>query len=479
MKKKAYDLGVIGLLVLIAVTTLNAAIPRLKNAENGTAQSFLNPTETNGTTTKSQANTSYITASIPVGSQPHAVEVNTVTNKIYVANEGSFPDLGTVTVIDGRDNSTETIEVGRQPRSLAVNSVTNRIYVANVSSFDVTVIDGIDNSTTTIPVGRFPYHVAINSVTNKVYVVNNGSNTVTIIDGDTGFTTTVPTGLTPAFVAINSATNKIYVTSLFSTYHFVTIIDGNNNNSTKLINAGSSQNSIAINPETGLVYVALIPLSQILVIDGNSDTVLARVATGTQPVDIAINQRTNKIYVACTGSTPNLTIIDGENNSAITAVSGTKFVSVDVDPEMNRIFAAFFTNTEGGVIVLDGTDLSTTPVAISTFPSEVAVNPITSNAYVTVRTANLVTEISPELVSVSGRIMTPNHQPIRNATVALTDRVGLRRIAVTGSFGIYRFDDVPIGEPYTIGVLSKRFRFASWQVSVTGTIRHLDFVGLE
>ncbi len=54
-----------------------------------------------------------------------------------------------------------------------MNSVTNKIYVANQSGSTVTVIDGV---THTPPppssVGNTPNSVAVNPVTNKIYVTN-------------------------------------------------------------------------------------------------------------------------------------------------------------------------------------------------------------------------------------------------------------------------------------------------------------------
>ena len=51
------------------------------------------------------------TATVPVGTTPVAVAVNSATNKIYVANRGN----NSVTVIDGASNSTTTVNVGPNP----------------------------------------------------------------------------------------------------------------------------------------------------------------------------------------------------------------------------------------------------------------------------------------------------------------------------------------------------------------------------
>ncbi len=81
-------------------------------------------------------------------------------------------------------------------------------------------------------------------------------------------------------------------------------------------------------------------------------------------------------------------------------------------------------------------------------------------------------------VTISGRVTTPSGLNLRNATVNLIDSSGVRRIATTGSFGLYLFEMVPTNQTYTLTVGSKRYRFAPQFVSVTGAVT-IDFVGLE
>src|ERR1039458_9159701 len=74
-----------------------------------------------------------VIATVPVGVGPNSAAVNTVTNKIYVANSTcpNLPcsDTGTVTVIDGATNNTLSVSAGFYPSLAVVNSATNRIYV--------------------------------------------------------------------------------------------------------------------------------------------------------------------------------------------------------------------------------------------------------------------------------------------------------------------------------------------------------------
>ncbi|HWY21219.1 MAG TPA: hypothetical protein VNX26_08365 [Candidatus Acidoferrum sp.] len=72
--------------------------------------------------------------------------VDSQTNFIYVVNVGNSQtaDPGNVTVINGGTNTTTTLSDpnAKNPVAVAVNSVTNKIYVANSGSNNVTVIDG-------------------------------------------------------------------------------------------------------------------------------------------------------------------------------------------------------------------------------------------------------------------------------------------------------------------------------------------------
>lgn len=81
--------------------------------------------------------------------------------------------------------------------------------------------------------------------------------------------------------------------------------------------------------------------------------------------------------------------------------------------------------------------------------------------------------------SVAGRVTAPNGSGLRNAIVTLTDPAGTSRQAVTSSFGLYQFGEVPSGVTYSIGVSSKRYRFAPQSVLLNGNLTGVDFVGQE
>jgi hypothetical protein len=81
--------------------------------------------------------------------------------------------------------------------------------------------------------------------------------------------------------------------------------------------------------------------------------------------------------------------------------------------------------------------------------------------------------------SISGRVLTPGGQGLRNAVVLLVDSNGARRTATTSSFGTYQFEGVLGGQSVTISISSKRYRFTPRVLPLSTDIIALDFIGLE
>jgi hypothetical protein len=79
-------------------------------------------------------------------------------------------------------------------------------------------------------------------------------------------------------------------------------------------------------------------------------------------------------------------------------------------------------------------------------------------------------------VAISGRVTTRDGYGIGNALVQITDSSGSSRIARTGSFGYFHFDEVAVGQTYIIEIASKRFSFASQSVTIYDEIQDLIFV---
>jgi len=129
------------------------------------------------------ATNSVTAVSDPNALEPSWIDVNPISNKIYVANGGFIENGGSnnVTVIDGATNSTTTIQGPQElaPFEVHVNPVTNKIYVPNALSNNVTVIDGITNSAISLNIRGGEGATTVNSVTNRIYA--GGGDHFTIV----------------------------------------------------------------------------------------------------------------------------------------------------------------------------------------------------------------------------------------------------------------------------------------------------------
>ena len=76
-------------------------------------------------------------------------------------------------------------------------------------------------------------------------------------------------------------------------------------------------------------------------------------------------------------------------------------------------------------------------------------------------------------VSISGRVLSPEGQPIRNAVVTLDDQAGHTWTTTTGSLGYYGFENVATGPTYMLNPSAKRYRFTP--VPITPTDNIADF----
>jgi YVTN family beta-propeller protein len=339
----------------------------------------------------------------PNAINPRAVAVNPATNKIYVADSGSFDrgiaphNPGKVTVFDGATNTaTDIIDPNADgPVGIAVNPTTNKIYVANARSGNVTVIDGATNATTTLtdPNAVFPFAVAVNSATNRIYVANQGNlssyaanpGNVTVIDGATGRITTVtdPNAYAPDSLAVNSVTNKVYVANmgnfLFNGSNLgnVTVIDGATNTTTTITDPNATTPGggdcrgfgVAVNSATNKVYVVNEYSHNVTIIDGASNaTTTVSDPSAWAPIAVAVDSVTNKIYVANIGNDDSggagesVTVIDGASNSmrTVTDPNMGSPQAVTVDPATNRIYAAgaSLTVIDGGATFTPPSDFS-------------------------------------------------------------------------------------------------------------------------
>jgi YVTN family beta-propeller protein len=348
---------------------------------------------------------------INVGTSPQAIAINPITNKIYVANDGS----NNVTVIDGRTHSTSTLAVGSRPFWIAVNPETNKIFVSNFGNTNtgatpsLMVIDGATHAVGAPQVVGDVGWTTVNPVTNRTYVLRyGGSDEVNIIADNVYHNTAATFSFRPVGLAINPVTNVLYVIhegtgdvvamNMADDVPYPPLLCPNGAGGFKAqpapppaaapgpcIDIPGTPVGVAVNPITNKIYtVSSGPSGQIAVINGfgqaNPHTFTTLTPPGTTGVAkaVAVNPVTNRIYAAFANR---VVVVNGADNTMTVIPSGTTGgpVAVGVNTSTNKIYVP---NSDGTLTVIDGATNAASTLAIPTGAKAIAVNPLTNTMYV-------------------------------------------------------------------------------------------------
>lgn len=156
------------------------------------------------------------------------------------------------------------------PTGVAFNAANNRVYATSSTQGTVTVINGGDNSVkTTILVGNGSNNnsvrgVAVNETTNLIYAVGligSGSlrSAFAVIDGATDtlsnkvelISTTSTTAPNPSRVAVDALSNRIYIQQVILA-EGVAVYDGADNRLIGSVAVPAMSNDVAVNPAPGV-----------------------------------------------------------------------------------------------------------------------------------------------------------------------------------------------------------------------------------
>jgi len=83
--------------------------------------------------------------------------------------------------------------------------------------------------------------------------------------------------------------------------------------------------------------------------------------------------------------------------------------------------------------------------------------------------------VAPLTVSVSGRLYTSTGSGASNARIVLSGP-STELVAITNAFGYYQFNNVTVGQTYTVSVVSKRFIAAPRVITVNDYMTEVDLV---
>lgn len=342
---------------------------------------------------------------ITIGQGPIDIQINEITNKIYVANGAS----DSVSVIDSNSGNMETIRVGMYPMSIAIDRFANKIYVANYASKSVSVIDGYnDTKIRDIPVGSGPNYVVVNDSPvdrlAQIYVANGPDNSVSIINASNYKTHTVPVGRFP--VSIQPPVNPysyLYVAN--GNDHTVSVIDGYTNTKIRDIPVGKRPCCIVVplmsNPNR---FYVINSLDNTVSVINNTHTEKV-IPVGMFPTEMSIDRFEGKIYVANSISN-SISVIDYKHGdtkirdislgpSNIQEVREQKLSIAPKDGDSFRYHNVYVSNVKNNsVFVINSLNYQTHNIPIGRDPLPIAFNGNTRLVYVANQESNTVSVIN-------------------------------------------------------------------------------------
>ncbi len=165
----------------------------------------------------------------------------------------------------------------------------------------------------------------------------------------------IKTEFAPISIAVNPNTDMIYTSH--TPGDTVSVISGKTNKTVSIIKVGTDPVHVAVNPDTNTIYTSNSNSHSISVISGISNNVTATIQVGENPRDILINSETNTIYIANEGSRT-VSVIDGKTNNVVATIpvcniSGSASTFA-IDQAANIIYVTC-TGPDGAIDVISGT----------------------------------------------------------------------------------------------------------------------------
>lgn len=240
-------------------------------------------------------------ATIPVGHEPNLIAANPRTNRVYVTDRFD----GTVTVIDGSSNQViTTISLGAHFETFGVdvNPVSNRIYVS-AGAHDgewMVVIDGNTNTIVRgVRIGGGLYRVGVNPATNRIYLSDSNNQRIYVVDGQTNTRiATVELNGNAVGMAVNARTNLVFAPFLCCSGG-VEVTDGSNREITIFdVPTGGLLTGAAVDPLRNRLYVTDSILGNLYIADTKTFTFLHTVSGLNQPLEVATMPGSDLVVVA-------------------------------------------------------------------------------------------------------------------------------------------------------------------------------------
>jgi YVTN family beta-propeller protein/VCBS repeat-containing protein len=333
---------------------------------------------------------------------PMIIYVPDPTYSHALAEQGStlsMTDAFTVDIDDGHGGLTST-------------TLTPAITPANVGPTATSTVQGSPvTAATSYSVWYTPRGVAAISPDGKTYYVANiGNSTVTIVNIATGLKQTSTVGSEPAYIALSPDGTRAYVTN-YSTVSVINTLTGRTIGPE--IPVGSDTYGVQVTPDGKYVYVASRSTGSVSVINTSTAKVVQSIPVSAV-YGLAITPSGDRVYVTNMSSVGTVSVIDADpthatyNTVVATIPVGASPSEVAIGPDGTRAYVV--NETSGTVSVIDTDPVSVhyntviATIALGSSPTGVAVSPDGSRAYVAVNGANRIAVIDTGTNKVLGTV---------------------------------------------------------------------------
>jgi YVTN family beta-propeller protein len=319
---------------LSTTTTTTTTIPVANGADNIAVNPETDMVYVSGggsdTVTVINGATNSIVGTVSVSGYASGIAVDTSTGMVYVANELQ----ASLTVIDGATNT--VVDVVSLPMTapayVAVNSNTDTVYVLGHPDQLAVVNAASDTVTSSFTIGNVfnVGWIAVNPVTNTIYVAAtahyNGQGMLTVISGVTDTVTQqILFGQNGFYVSVDATTNQVFTTDGSAIYVF----NGSTNTQTGEIPVSAF--GISVDPTTDTLYATNDQQGgELYVVDGATFASSETLVTGSFPFDLAVDANTGTVYVANQEGDSVSVIVGGGGSANSTETSSLVVTSQDL-----------------------------------------------------------------------------------------------------------------------------------------------------
>lgn len=259
-------------------------------------------------------------------------------DKVFVADE----DAATVSVLDAASfKKIAAVPVGREPHNVQISPDGKLAWVTNNgeqampgmskgghaamnSAGEVWAIDTASHAVVAkIPVGKHPAHVVLTPDGRFAYVTNGGENTVSVVETEARrVTATIPVGAYPHGIRISPDGREAYVANLKG--GTVSVIDLREGKEVAQIPVGKGPAQTGFAPDGRLAFVSLSQENKVALIDPAARKVLKKIPVGTVPIQVYPTPDGRTLLVANQGTKQRpgntVSVIDLTDNKVVSTV---------------------------------------------------------------------------------------------------------------------------------------------------------------